>query len=261
MKKKLNINEGEIQRILGLHKKAILEESKFIIAEEANTFKVVSPLKLEPTIGMSSSSYDGIKIWNAVFKPSTKIKNSLVTTKKVIVQSYDIVGETVREDNKAYVVYNCKKQTAYVIGSTNKKSQKLVDYKTSKRVYDMKGFQSLQKLCKEATVRDEIVVKPDKDAGTENPKLGNENPNTLNQKDGTYQGTSRGNRYTFDYDAVMKAIDDTGKCGVFGTSSGTSSTSGVAGTSGTSGTQGVSGVVTQTKPKVSREDFITWTAD
>jgi hypothetical protein len=42
------------------------------------------------------------------------------------------------------------------------------------------------------------------------------------------------NKYTFDFDAIMKAINDTGKCaGSWGSSDGTKGTSGTQGTSGT----------------------------
>jgi hypothetical protein len=49
-----------------------------------------------------------------------------------------------------------------------------------------------------------------------------------------------GNRYTFDFGTVMKAIDDTGKC----PRSGSSSLSGTSGTSGTQGTSGTAGIET-----------------
>jgi hypothetical protein len=46
------------------------------------------------------------------------------------------------------------------------------------------------------------------------------------------------NKYTFDFDAIMKAINDTGKCaGYSGSSDGTNGTSGTQGTSGTNGIQ------------------------
>ena len=151
MRSKFQLNEGEIQRILNLHKAAILKENKFIIAEEENTFKAVSPLQLEPSKGWGNAN--GIKIWNAVFKPSTKIKNSLITTKKVIVQ---VVAEgsfyektVFYRKNKAYVVYNCKTQRAYVLGSDDPNAKKFIDYKSKKWTFKADNMQSLQKLCRE----------------------------------------------------------------------------------------------------------------
>ena len=241
MRNKLTIKEGEIQRILGLHKKAILKENKSIVAEAENTFKVVSPLQLEPTKGWGNAN--GIKIWNAVFKPSTKIKNSLITTKKVIVQTVaegSIFWEKVvlNRDNKAYVVYNCKTQKAYVLGSTDPNAKKYIDYKSKigKWTFNASNMQSLQKLCnkipKDPTLRDEVVVKYEK--GNEgSSEYDKENKNLTSYNKGV-----RGNRYSFDYNAIMKAIDDTGKCGsVSGSSDGTNSTSVTQGTSGVSGIQ------------------------
>ena len=164
MGSKFQLNEGEVQRILNLHRTAILKENKSIISE-ADTFKTVSPLELDPSQGYDN--YDGIKIWGAEFKPSTKIKNSLVTTKQITIQglkSNGTVYEGELKNNKGYVVYNCKTKRGYVIGSTNKKAGKYLDYNQApdKPTYDMKNFKSLDKLCLQATVRDEVVVTPDK---------------------------------------------------------------------------------------------------
>lgn len=269
MKNKLNINEGEIQRILGLHKRAILKENGQNILNEENTFTL--PTSSEFKASSVNPSSGRLKLYKGTkFKVAKNIKNSLITTRKVTA-NFTAPGSmhlsTSYEDNKAFVVYNCKTKNFYLIGSTNEGAKQEKDYSSNNKAIWKSGgnYKSLDKLCLETTVRDEVVVNP-KDAGTKNPELGNEKGNQElgNQKDTTYQGTSRGNRYTFDYDLVMKAIDDTGKCGVYGSSSstqGTSGTQGVSGTQGTSGTQGVSGFVTQQKPKVSREDFITWTAD
>jgi hypothetical protein len=79
-------------------------------------------------------------------------------------------------------------------------------------------------------------------------ELGNENSkgNFSGESGGNGNRGSRGNRYTFDFDAIMKAIDNTGKCaGVSGSSDGLSGTSGDKGanvTQGTSGTSGTGGI-------------------
>jgi hypothetical protein len=72
-------------------------------------------------------------------------------------------------------------------------------------------------------------------------------------------GTS-GTRYSFDFETIMKAIDDTGKC----PRTGTSDQAGTSGTSGVQGTQGTSGVgapVVIQKPTVTKDDFYQWTMD
>ena len=81
---------------------------------------------------------------------------------------------------------------------------------------------------KEVNGTSEYKSKKDtKDKPNNNP---NNNPN-VNPK-------VKGNRYTFDFDAIMKAINDTGKCaGSWGSSDGTNGTSGTQGTSGTNGIQ------------------------
>lgn len=57
------------------------------------------------------------------------------------------------------------------------------------------------------------------------------------------------NRYTFDFAAVMTALNDTGKCPTgYGTS-------GTAGTAGTSGTNGTSGIITEPDTTLSSDDY------
>jgi hypothetical protein len=82
-------------------------------------------------------------------------------------------------------------------------------------------------------------------------------------KDGLVVAGSSGTRYSFDFETIMKAIDDTGKCPRSGTSdqAGTSGTSGVQGTSGTQGTSGVGDPVVIQKPTVTKDDFYQWTMD
>jgi hypothetical protein len=59
-------------------------------------------------------------------------------------------------------------------------------------------------------------------------------------KDGLVANGTSGTRYSFDFETIMKAIDDTGKC----PRSGSSSLSGTSGTSETQGTNGTAGIET-----------------
>jgi hypothetical protein len=75
-----------------------------------------------------------------------------------------------------------------------------------------------------------------------------------------FRNGSSGTKYSFDFETIMKAIDDTGKC----PRSGTSDQAGTSGTSGVQGTQGTSGVgapVVIQKPTVTKDDFYQWTMD
>ena len=245
MRNKLNLKEGEVQRILGLHKIAILKESGKSILKEENTWTMKVHTDLEQKDGEGPI----IKLWKGTtFKPSTKIPNSLVTTRKVSVQTN--LGATA--NNKSYVIFNCKTNGFYLIGSTNNVMQKY-DYKNSKKnIWDGTNMKSLQKLCSQALevpVRDEVVG-----------NLDNGKEENQNQKDSLVVVGTSGTRYSFDFETIMKAIDDTGKC----PRSGTSDQAGTSGTSGVQGTQGTSGVgapVVIQKPTVTKDDFYQWTMD
>lgn len=263
MKNKLNLNEGEIQRILSLHKNAILKESGQNILNEENTFTL--PTSSEFKASSVNPSSGRLKLYKGTkFKVAKNIKNSLITTRKVTA-NFTAPGSahlsTSYEDNKAFVVYNCKTKNFYLIGSTNEGAKQEKDYSSNKKAIWKSGgnYKSLDNLCLETTVRDEVVVKP-KDAGTENPKLGNEKGNQElgNEKDTLVVAGTSGTKYTFDFETIMKAIDDTGKCPRSGTSDG----AGASGTSGSQGTQGTSGapVVIQ-KPTITKDDFYQWTMD
>jgi len=243
MRNKLNLKEGEVQRILGLHKIAILKESGKSILKEENTWTMKVHTDLEQKDGEGPI----IKLWKGTtFKPSTKIPNSLVTTRKVSVQTN--LGATA--NNKSYVIFNCKTNGFYLIGSTNSVMQKY-DYKNSKKnIWDGTNMKSLQKLCSQALevpVRDEVVV-----------NLDNEKEEYKNPKSEYFRNGTSGTRYSFDFETIMKAIDDTGKCPRSGTSD-QAGTSGTSGVQGTSGTQGTSGVIQ--KPTVTKDDFYQWTMD
>lgn len=50
MRNKFTLNEGEVQRILGLHKQAILKENKIILSEgNENTLYKILTTKLKRT--------------------------------------------------------------------------------------------------------------------------------------------------------------------------------------------------------------------
>ena len=116
MRNKFTLKEGEVQRILELHKQVFLKENGQNILNEEDTVTIKGESNLfEPSGGLS----DRLKFYKGTtFKPSTKIKNSLVTTKKVsanLVQ-YGTFGYNVyAEDNKAFVVYNCKSKNFYLV--------------------------------------------------------------------------------------------------------------------------------------------------
>jgi hypothetical protein len=255
MRNKLILKEGEVQRILSLHKNAILKESGQNILNEESTFTLKSAATtFEPK---GSWSDDDLKLYKGTtFKKSTKIKNSLITTRKVTANfvQYGTGGRVYARDNKAFVVYNCKTKNFYLIGSTDENINDRKDLKNDKRAIWSSGgnMQSLDKLCQESVVRDEVVVKPKNNQEPEKEKE--------NQKDSLVVAGTSGTKYSFDFETIMKAIDDTGKC----PRSGTSDQAGTSGTSGVQGTQGTSGVgapVVIQKPTVTKDDFYQWTMD
>ena len=259
MRNKLILKEGEVQRILSLHKNAILKESGQNILNEESTFTLkAAATTFEPK---GSWSDDDLKLYKGTkFKKSTKIKNSLITTRKVTANfaQAGTGGRVYADDNKAFVVYNCKTKNFYLIGSTDENIKDRKDLKNNKRAIWSSGgnMQSLDNLCQESVVRDEVVVKPKGDQKPENEKQ----KENQNQKDSLVVAGTSGTRYSFDFETIMKAIDDTGKC----PRSGTSDQAGTSGTSGVQGTQGTSGVgapVVIQKPTVTKDDFYQWTMD
>jgi hypothetical protein len=260
MRNKLILKEGEVQRILSLHKNAILKESGQKIINEESTVTVKTPeLIFEPR---GSWSEDPLKLFKGTkFKKSTKIPNALITTRKVSAQfpsSASARTSISYEDNKAFVVYNCNTKNVYLIGSTNEGAAKYKDLKSNKKaIWKTDGsMKSWDKVCQEPVVRDEVVVKQKGDQKPENEKQ----KENQNQKDSLVVAGTSGTRYSFDFETIMKAIDDTGKC----PRSGTSNQAGTSGTSGVQGTQGTSGVgapVVIQKPTVTKDDFYQWTMD
>ena len=137
MKNKFTITEGEVQRILGLHKQAILKENGQNILNEDNC-KNKNPY---------NALTDGGLNW--------------------------------KKEKRKWVSANCNGTTPCIFGN-------------SKTNINLRNA-----FCDKTW------------------------PNNQNNS----------NRHTFDFDTIMKAIDDTGKC------VGTSGTSGTQGTSGTGGIQ------------------------
>ena len=77
MRSKFQLNEGEIQKIINLHKTAILKENGKNIINEENTVKI----KTQQVLFTPAIDYldDDMKFFKGTtFKPSTKIKNSLI---------------------------------------------------------------------------------------------------------------------------------------------------------------------------------------
>jgi hypothetical protein len=279
MRNKLNLKEGEVQRILGLHKQAILKENNYQVLNEEQTFSLKVDTDFDPSSN-NSEDYTLRLYRGTTFKPSPNIKNSLVTDRQVRIDYvYGIFNSTAGAsgiNNKAFVVYNCKTKRMYTVQSTKIDE---FDYKKTKWTYDAKNMQSLNKLCEESVVKNQEVIKPEQKKLTDDEKIKKAKAcghktwkdyqasgwkcKKENQKNTFLANGTSGTRYSFDFETIMKAIDDTGKCPRSGTSdqAGTSGTSGVQGTSGTQGTSGVGAPVVIQKPTVTKDDFYQWTMD
>jgi hypothetical protein len=334
MRNKLNLKEGEVQRILGLHKKAIIKEHKISSLNEE--------LLMEKTYGITLKKRGGDNNW---LKPKdTVTKFKVKNYNKDMVEGLATVKDGNREEEIS-VQFDCKKPDVMDItgdwqieGSqyrTDEKFKSLIKWycadkpkkdtgggedgkKTYKQEYDqtLKYKSSLDNKIKDLKIPAGVIYKsiPDKNGVSFSFKIGetsingwfgckskkfiiNKSPatdekqaltkklvselckvadskkniNTLDPNSGKNEegknglvanGTS-GTRYSFDFETIMKAIDDTGKCPRSGTSdqAGTSGTSGVQGTSGTQGTSGVGAPVVIQKPTVTKDDFYQWTMD
>jgi hypothetical protein len=274
MRNKLNLKEGEVQRILGLHKQAILKENNYQLLNEEQTFSLKINSDFKPS---SSNSEDyTLRLYRGTtFKPSPNIKNSLVTDRQVRIDYvYGMFNSTAGAsglNNKAFVVYNCKTKRMYTVQNTKIDE---FDYKKTNWTYDAKNMRSLDNLCLNAveTVKPEVVVKPktDDEKKEKAKACGHKTWKAYqasgwkckkeNKKNTFLAAGTSGTRYSFDFETIMKAIDDTGKC----PRSGTSDQAGTSGTSGVQGTQGTSGVGTPVviqKPTVTKDDFYQWTMD
>lgn len=209
MKNKFTITEGESQRILGLHKKAILKENNLLnentvaLSASENSFSPYGSWSRDPLV-----LYKG-----TTFKVSPTIKNSLVTTTKVKANfvQYGTFGRVYGDSNKAFVVCDCNNKTLYLSDMTDTQNNDK-DIKNNSKAKWILGnnMLSMINLCKTATaIKPVDVVTPPK----EETKFKEIKVVAKPKKDKkTYISGTKGDKYTFDFDAVMKAIDDTGKC-------------------------------------------------
>ena len=154
MRNKFTLKEGEIQRILGLHKQVFLKENGQNILKEESTVTIEDTLTFDPS--SKNESEDELQIYKGTkFKVSTKIKNSLVTTRKVSAQFPSAASggcSASFKDNKAYVVYNCNTKNVYLVGSTNEGAKEQKDFNPSKSIWKTEGkMTSCDTLCSEAS--------------------------------------------------------------------------------------------------------------
>jgi hypothetical protein len=248
MRNKLNLKEGEVQRILSLHKNAILKESgKNILNEQdtktSYTTKKWNELELNTVISGQGTRYAINK--GTVF--SLTDKKGVVRAKNTYVYNAQSgPGKEWSKGNKTSVSFYCAQGKFYIKGEKGK------------NFYSSGLAKALVKsIC---NVDPSKVVSKDKvDGNAKN----NQELETGNEKNTFLASGTSGTRYSFDFETIMKAIDDTGKCPRSGTSdqAGTSVTSGVQGTSGTQGTSGVGAPVVIQKPTVTKDDFYQWTMD
>ena len=256
MKNKFTITEGESQRILGLHKKAILKENKIILSEGYK-------LNLIAAEG-----------WNSGIAPQKWNLQSFKVTKK----NGEFLTVTVLDSDGSQFtncVINCRTKDILTIKSDGEGSLGGQMNGTTYRL----GSDLVAAVTKSCEVPVDVVDKPVDvvDKPVEEPKkevnCKNKNPYNaltdggLNWKkekrkwvDANCNGTTpcifgnsktninlrnafcdktwptnqnNSNKYTFDFDAIMKAINDTGKCaGSWGSSDGTNGTQGTSGTNG-----------------------------
>jgi hypothetical protein len=101
-----------------------------------------------------------------------------------------------------------------------------------------------------------VVSKDKVDGNAKN----NQELETGNEKNTFLASGTSGTKYSFDFETIMKAIDDTGKCPRTGTSDQVD-TSGTSGVQGTQGTSNVGDPVVIQKPTVTKDDFYQWTMD
>ena len=210
MKNKFTITEEEKCRILNLHESAILKENNLLnentvaLSASENSFSPYGSWSRDPLL-----LYKG-----TTFKVSPTIPNSLVTTTKVeanLVQ-YGTFGLSVyAKPNKAFVVCDCNNKTLYLGGMTDKRNDGK-DIKNNSKARWILGnnMLSMINLCKTATaIKPVDVVTPPKEE-TKFKEIKIVGKRKKDKK--TYIAGTKGDKYTFDFDAVMKAIDDTGKC-------------------------------------------------
>jgi len=213
MRNKFTITEGEVQRILGLHKQAFLKENVQNILNEEKTYTLQNK---ELFFKQKDGGYNSkLKLFKGTtFKVWSEVKDSLITTRKVAAQFVGWHTGTVLpgegtyygwKDNKAYVAYNCKTKNFYLIGSTIGVVNSSKDFANNKYMVFPSAGQTppLDKLCLTKPEVEDVDVDDIPDEQEVEKKLVD-----TPKKDPKVKG----NKYTFDFEAVMKAIDDTGKC-------------------------------------------------
>lgn len=272
MRNKITINEGEIQRILSLHQKAVLKETKSIVLEEntKTTYTTKKWNELELNTVMSGQGIRYAIPKGTVFS-LTNEKGILRAKKALVSTALSGPGKEWSKGSETSVSFFCKQGKFYI------KSNKGVNFYSpalAKALVNSICSVDPSKVVKD-TDKDKdtymknsdkcLIRKPNKTGvgtmvvsyfydgvskcvygkGSTGFNTEEECNKTCVKKinigyddgdndEGTSDLTSgRGNRYTFDFDTIMKAINDTGKCGGFsGSSDGLSGTSGTAGTSG-----------------------------
>jgi hypothetical protein len=127
-------------------------------------------------------------------------------------EQYGTFGLSVyAKPNKAFVVCDCNNKTLYLSGMTDKRNDGK-DIKNNSKARWILGnnMLSMINLCKTATaIKPVDVVTPPKEE-TKFKEIKIVGKRKKDKK--TYIAGTKGDKYTFDFDAVMKAIDDTGKC-------------------------------------------------
>ena len=273
MRNKFTITEGEVQRILGLHKQAILEENKIILSEAYGGLKLISASG-----------------WNSKNAPKTWYLNSF---KVIKISGKFLTVKVVDSNNSQFTncVVNCRTSdiltiksdgdgslggqldgTQYRLGSdlvaaitkscsaTNKPKEGTSNYEKPKKEEPKKVIDKpVDEPKKEVNCKNKNPYNALTDGGLNWKKekrkwvdancngttpciFGNSKTN-INLRNAFCDKTwptnqNNSNKYTFDFDAIMKAINDTGKCaGSWVSSDGTNDTSGTQGTQGTSAIQ------------------------
>ena len=337
MRNKLNLKEGEVQRILSLHKTAVIKEHKISSLNEELLMEKTYGVNLKKRLGWNSG---GLKSKDKITKIKVKSFNKDMVEADVtfgdggkIDVSFDckkpdimviggdgqMTGSEYRTDEKFknlikwYCAGKPKKDRDNESGTSNdsvvggseykqKKDQLLTPIpggkviqqftlfgkgttiwkKTKKGAITTKDFNSgtykIGFLCDGYKDYDFIYGKKwfkNKELGSilkkqfcgkeietekQNEKQNEKENEKQNEKNTFLAAGTSGTKYSFDFETIMKAIDDTGKC----PRSGTSDQAGTSGTSGVQGTQGTSGVgapVVIQKPTVTKDDFYQWTMD
>jgi hypothetical protein len=242
MKNKFKITEGESQRILGLHKQAILKENKIILSEY---------YKLNLIAASGWNSGEAPNVLNLKTFKVTKKNGDILTVKAVDSQGSQF--DNIQINCKTKDILTIKKDGdgtvgAQINGSTYKPGSDLASViNTACKPADVPVKVVDEPVDEPVKVVDKPVDEPKKDVNCKNKNPFNAlTDGGLNWKkerqkwvDANCKGTTpcilgnsktnsnlrnafcdktwptdqnNSNISTFDFDAVMKAIDDTGKC-------------------------------------------------